>query len=88
MSMVLFTLVVYLLLSGHVPGVMIARRTQRTSVATYADGITIVVTNMADMRCVGPQGRATGARLNIKKSKALVVDSWDSSMGITYIPYY
>ena len=74
------------------PGIRISRRARKTVVVAYADDITFLMTAPEDMpvirdfiRC---HERATGARLNIKKSKALAVGEWDTNINVIDIPYY
>jgi hypothetical protein len=57
---------------------------------TYADDITLFVTTPADIpflrEAIQTYKRATGASLNIGKSKALATGSWDTAINIMGIP--
>jgi hypothetical protein len=64
---------------------------QRTAVIAYADDVTIILRSPKDIPIVQEALRsyedASGAKLNIQKSKAMALGSWDTSrtiMGITY----
>jgi hypothetical protein len=58
----------------------------------YAKDFTIFMTAPADIQIIGDITltyiRAMGARLNIRKSKAMVARSMDTSMNMLDIPYY
>ena len=78
------------LLELKLPG----RRTRPTSVMAYADDVTTSVTSVADFaimeKAIRIYERASGARLNPPKSKALAVGSWctqQTVLGIAYHPY-
>jgi hypothetical protein len=59
-------------------------------VATYADDITLFVTTPADIpalrEAIRTYEKATGASLNIGKSKALATDLWDTAINMMGIP--
>jgi hypothetical protein len=61
-----------------------------TAVVAYADDV-IFVTAPEGLQLIRDllrtYGRATGACLNIRKSKAMVAVSWDTSVNILDIPY-
>jgi hypothetical protein len=68
------------------PGIRISRRALKTVVVAYADDITSLMTAPKDMpvirdakRC---HERATGACLNIRKSKAFAVGEWDTIINV------
>jgi len=67
-------------------------RTTKTAVAAYTDEVTGFVTAPADIPTIRdhllPYERATGACLNIRKSKAMAAGSWDTSINILSVPYY
>jgi hypothetical protein len=67
-------------------------QTTKTAVATYADDVTNFVAAPADIPTIRDQllifERATGACLNIQKSKAMAAGSWDTSMNNLSVPYY
>jgi len=63
-------------------------------VVAYANDVTIFVTSAADFATIEEAiclyEEASGARLNPRKSKALVVGSWctqETVLGITYHPH-
>ena len=63
----------------------------KTAVVAHADDVTIFVTTPGDIKLIGDLLRiyekATGACLNIRKSKAIAVGSWDTSINTMDIPY-
>jgi hypothetical protein len=65
----------------RLPGIRIGR-SQPVSVVAYADDVTIFLTSVDDMRRVENAitvfERASGARLNVRKSMALPVGPWRS----------
>jgi hypothetical protein len=67
-------------------------RTTKTAVAAYADDVTSFVTAPADIPTIRDHlltfDKATGARLNIRQSKAMAAGSWDTSMNILSVRYY
>lgn len=58
----------------------------------YADQLTLLLTNQqeinAALQLIRTYEGAPGAGLNIQKSKAVAVGSWDTSISGTDIPYY
>ena len=69
-----------------------AHGTQRkTTVIAYADDVSILVTSQEDVRTVRDAiayyEKATGANLNVAKSSALAVGTWDTASVIMGIPY-
>ena len=94
LSMTLFTLFVnplLVLLTQSLPGVRIGHGNTQTSVTKYANDITLLLTNPEDlqvaMELIQEYGRAMGARLNIRKSKALAVGSWNTSASVANVSY-
>ena len=82
------------LLDLKLPGIMIGRRTRPTSVVAYADDVTIFVTSVAEFAIIEEAiriyERASGARLNPRKSKALAIGNWctqETVLGIAYHPH-
>jgi len=67
-------------------------RTKRTTVIAYADDVTIILRSQEEIPVVQEALRcyasASGARLNIQKSKALALGSWNTSHSILGIPYH
>ena len=64
----------------------------RTAVIAYADDIAIILRSPKDIPIVQEALRcyegASGEKLNIKKSKAMALDSWGTSHTILGIPYH
>jgi hypothetical protein len=66
-------------------------RQQKLVITTYADDVTVFLSTRTD--CTHLQAalqcyeRATGAHVNLLKSKALALGSWDPSIPIMGIPY-
>jgi hypothetical protein len=93
MSMLLFALSLkplLILLDQKITVTRICRRT-RTAVVAYAGDITLFVTSPADIpglhEAIQTYERATGANLNIRKSKALAAGSWDAAIDMMCISY-
>ena len=94
MSMALYTLGLHPLLKvleQKLPGLRMGNHTRQTSVIAYADDVTIFVTSIADFRIIEEDirlsKRASGARLNPRKSKAIAVVGWctrETVLGIDY----
>jgi hypothetical protein len=60
-------------------------------VVEYADDVTNFVTSPADIYIIGDiltYEMATGAHLNIRKSKAMTAGLWDKSTNMLIIPCY
>ena len=72
-------------------GIRIGHCTTKTAVVAYADDVTIFVTAPEDIQVVRDPlrtcERATDACLNIRKSKVIVADPWDSSINVVDIRY-
>jgi hypothetical protein len=68
------------------------RRSSKKTVVAYADDVTIFVTSSADIQLIQEAitcyQAALGARLNIEKSKAMAIGSWDTSTDILGIQYH
>jgi hypothetical protein len=73
------------------PGFRIGRLQTRTTVLAYADDVTIFLTSPEDVTVLptilDAYTAATGARINVNKSKAMAVSSWDTSTYKLDIPY-
>ena len=80
------------MLDEKLTGIQIGLRSKKTTVVAYADNFTIFVTSPADIQPIQEAIRCyqavSGARLNIKKSKAMAIGSWDASTDIMGIPYH
>ena len=92
--MILYALCLNPLLSTlekKLPGIRLYQNGPLANVIAYADDVTIFVTP-ADIQIVQETLRsykdASGARVNTRKSKALAIGPWDSSIQIMDIPYY
>ena len=95
LSMILFVLCLNPLLyylGERLQGLRAHGTQRKTTVIAYTDDVSILMTSQDDGRTV-PDAiacyeKATGATLNIEKSSALAVGTWDTTceiMGIEYI---
>ena len=92
--MFLFALCLFPLLRSledKLPSMKIGRQAQHGPVIAYADDLTVFVTDpeafITIQQAVRAYERATGARLNPRKSKALAVGAWTeppTSLGIAF----
>ena len=80
MSMILFALCVdplLRILEQKLPGIHIGNRANKTVVVAYADDVTIFVNSPTDLPVIHDAiqcyEKATGARLNTRKSKVLAL---------------
>ena len=94
LSMALFTLCLKPLLhhlDQHLQGIQIQHSQRKTAIVAYADDVTILATSPEDIitirEAVQQHEKATGAVLNIHKSKALPVGTWDTNLPVMNIPY-
>jgi hypothetical protein len=73
-------------------GITIRNRNNKITSIAYADDITIIITSPLDIPAVQTAlniyEKATGARINISKSKIMAMGKWDTSINIFNIPYY
>jgi sRNA-binding carbon storage regulator CsrA len=80
------------LLERNLTGIRIGNRIQKTAVVAYADDVTIFVTAPQDINITRDllltYERVTGACLNIRKSKAMALGSWDSSLTLSLLTSY
>jgi len=83
LSMALFTMCLQpfiTMLRHRLPGVRIGRSSNPVSVVAYADDITVFLTTMADFHIVQDTiqqfERASGVRLNPRKSRVLPIGRW------------
>ena len=95
MSTLLFASCVDLLLrilDQKLTGIRIGKRVRKTVLVAYADDINIFVTTPTDIPIISDAikcyKKATGARLNTRKSKVLVVGGWGTSMDTLNIKYH
>jgi hypothetical protein len=87
LSMALYTLSLQPLLrtlKQRLAGVKLGRGRKRISVIAYADDITVFLTRQEDIeierQAIDTYKRATGAQLNPRKSKALTLGGWSTSL--------
>jgi hypothetical protein len=92
--MTLFTLCInplIYLLEQQLRGIRVNWRQRKTAVVAYADDVTVLVTAPEEIATIEEALRcyeeATGAKLNITKSHALAVGSWDTTRTVMNIPY-
>jgi len=68
------------MLEDKLPGIKIGQRARSTAEVAHADDVTVFMTRPTDFdtihRAIQLYEKATGARLNPKKSKALVTGKW------------
>jgi hypothetical protein len=79
-------------IEDKLPGIRVGRRENKTAVVAYADDVNIFVTTPEDIPIIRDAIRcyetASGAHLNIRKSKAIATGTWDTTINIMNIPYY
>ena len=79
-------------LENKLTGLRMKPSDPKTAVVAYADDVTIFVTKYTDIPVLQDALRcfeaATGAQINIGKSKAIEVGPWDTSVTIMDIPYH
>jgi hypothetical protein len=95
MSMLLYVLCLNLLLctlENKLTGLRIKQCAPKTAVVAYADDVTIFVMKQNNIQVIQDALRcfeaASGAQVNIQKSKAIAIGPWDSSVMIMDIPYH
>jgi hypothetical protein len=80
------------ILHDNLPGIQLGRGDSKTAVVACADDITIFLTSPTDIFIVQDAIRryetASGARLNVRKSKAIALGTWDTTVNAMDIPYY
>jgi hypothetical protein len=78
-------------LERELPGLKIVCNGSMTKLVAYADDVTIILTRPEDIavvrRTTCNYERASGAKVNLLKSKALALGSWYTEMQIMEIPY-
>jgi hypothetical protein len=88
LSMALFTMCLhpFLTMLKRLPGVRIGRDSEPASVLAYADDVTVFLTSAADLQIVQEViqqfEKASGARLNTRKSRILTIGRWTASDNI------
>lgn len=91
--MMLFSLCVHAMLRNFeqkLPGSRFGKRAHKTVVKAYADNITILPLHRRtymSYEAIQCYEKATGARLNTRKSKALAVGGWSTTTSTLGIPY-
>jgi hypothetical protein len=72
-------------------GLRVHQWQRQSAVIAYADDITLLITTPEDIDAVKDAiqcyEKATGAILNIRKSQALAVCAWDTTIPVMDIPY-
>ena len=79
-------------LDTHIEGIQCGRTANRVAVVAYADDVTIFVTQRDDFIIIQDAlqryEQATGARLNIQKSKVLAIGGWNDTgndLGVDFV---
>jgi len=82
----------FYILENKLPGFRVERRGDKTAVVAYADDVIIFLTSSADIPIIQDAIRcyetASGARVNLRKSKAMAIGTWDTNTNIMNVPYY
>jgi hypothetical protein len=93
LSMALFTMCLHpflTMLKQRLPRVRIGRDSKPASVLAYADDVTVFVTSVGDLLIVQDViqqfEKASGARLNTRKSRILPIGRWPASDNTLGIP--
>jgi hypothetical protein len=72
-------------------GISASGRQKKTTVIAYADDVSIPITSKVEVKIIREAIKcyeeATGAKLNIEKSRVLAVGNWDTSCDVMGIPY-
>jgi hypothetical protein len=80
------------MLDEKLDGIRLRCRSKKTTVVAYADDVTIFVTSPAGIQLIQEAvtcyQAASGARLNMEKSKAMTIGSWDTSTDIMGTQYH
>jgi hypothetical protein len=94
LTMALFRMCVHpflTMLKQLLPGVQIGRDSEPASVLAYADDVTVFLTSTTDLQIVKDIiqqfKKASGARLNTKKSRILSIGRWPATDNILDIPH-
>jgi hypothetical protein len=79
------------MLASTLPGVKIGLQGTRTATVAYADDVTVFLTSPRDVEilqdAISRYEQASGARVNVRKSTALAIGGWNTSLNICNIPY-
>jgi len=79
-------------LERRLKGIQIGRGHAKMAVIAYADDVTIFLTSPVDVRKLQETlliyEAATGAKVNMRKSRALALGTWDTTTQIMDIPYH
>jgi hypothetical protein len=79
-------------LASTFPGISIDSSGTHPAVLAYADDVTILLQCPSDLpkiqKILDQYGPASGAKINIKKSKVLGVGRWDTTVNIMGIQYH
>jgi hypothetical protein len=73
-----------------VTGITVGRNQHRTAIVVYANDVTIFLTSPREIRAIQvleTYEKASGAKINITKSKAMALGVWDTSANIINMPY-
>jgi hypothetical protein len=78
-------------LEQKLTGIRIGRREKRTTVIAYADDVTVIVTKPEDIAIIQETLKtyeaASGATVNMQKSRAIALGNWVTSLLVMDIPY-
>jgi hypothetical protein len=78
-------------LDQQLQGIRIQNNQMKTAMVSYADDVTILATSPGDIIAIRDAlqqyEKATGAVVNIQKSQALPVGSWDTNIPVMNIAY-
>jgi hypothetical protein len=95
LSMILFALCLDPLLHSitqKLSGYRVGRTLARTAVVAYADDVVVFLTSPAEIQeletILAAYTAATGAQVNVAKSKAMAEGMWDTNINVLYIPYF
>ena len=73
-------------------GIHIGRSARSVSTVAYADDVTVFLTSVADFsniqKAIRVQEKASGARLNPHKSKAIAIGRWSALDTVLGSPYH
>ena len=79
-------------LEKNLAGIQIGWHRVNTTVVDYADDVTIFATSPMDIPKIQEAlhcfEKASGVKINIRKSRALAISPWDTSVRIMNIPYH
>lgn len=77
-------------LEDKLPGIRVVGRDKTTAVVACTDDATLFITAPQEIRRVTDAIRryegASGAQLNVRKSKAVAIGSWDTTINVMDIP--